>query len=290
MYIHFTTFLDIRRCLPTVCIFFVFIMAPFAAANDWSRVTHPSKTSPEVIGGPAAGCVGGAATLPSEGIGYQTMRLSRHRVYGHPSLIHFIRTLGMNMENQHLGVILVGDLGQPRGGPTASLHRSHQNGLDVDLWYWLPEKAKKQRLNQDEVENLSAPSMLTRNHLAVDPARWTAAQVEMLRLAAAPDEVDRIFVHPVIKKTLCDQEEDRDWLRKIRPWWNHDDHLHVRLRCPPQNESCISQKSLPPGDGCDADLEWWLDAVAKPPAKTTPKPKPPTPVLPSACDAVIEAP
>ncbi|CAK0773673.1 Penicillin-insensitive murein endopeptidase [Gammaproteobacteria bacterium] len=262
--------------------------APLALANDWGNVTQPSHARPEVIGGPAAGCLNGAVNMPPEGHGYQLMRLSRHRTYGHPSLVHFLRTLGEALEDQHLGVMLVGDLGQPRGGPTASLHRSHQNGLDVDIWYWLPEVAKKRRLNPDEVENLSAPSMV-KDRRVIDHTRWTPAHVEMLRLAVAPDEVERIFVHPVIKKTLCEQETDRDWLHKVRPWWGHDDHLHVRLRCPPDDDLCASQKPLPPGDGCGADLEWWLEAVAAAPTTTHP-PRPPAPVLPAACAAVLRAP
>ncbi|CAK0750657.1 Penicillin-insensitive murein endopeptidase [Gammaproteobacteria bacterium] len=263
--------------------------ATLAVAGGWDHVTHPSRTPPEVIGGPAAGCVSGAATLPSEGHGYQAMRLSRHRLYGHPSLIHFVRTLGEALEARRLGVMLVGDLGQPRGGPTASLHRSHQNGLDVDIWYWLPEAAKERRLDQDEVETLSAPSMLTKNRHALDPTRWTPVQVEMLRLAATHEEVDRIFVHPVIKKTLCDQEQVQDWTHKVRPWWGHEDHMHVRLRCPPGDELCVSQKPIPPGDGCGADLDWWLEAVAAAPTVVHP-PHPPAPILPAACEAVLRAP
>lgn len=257
----------------------------------WEHIIRPSAGRPEVIGGPAAGCVAGAETLAVAGVGFQVMRLSRQRIYGHPSLINYLRNLGKTLDSEGIGVMLVGDLGQPRGGPTASLHRSHQNGLDVDIWFWLPEIAQKRRLTPNEIEHLSAPSVLAANHRKLNYSQWGFKQEQLLRLAAAPAEVERIFVHPMVKKELCDQEpaEDRAWLRKIRPWWNHDDHLHVRLRCPAEDSHCSSQKPLPPGEGCDADLAWWLAAVATP-APKRPAPPPPNPVLPPACDAVLSAP
>jgi len=279
------------RLLKTGVLFAVLplLTTPPAVAGDWDRVTQPNHSPSEVIGGPAAGCLSGAVALSPEGHGYQVMRLSRHRTFGHPSLIHFLRTLGNALEDQDLGVMLVGDLGQPRGGPTASLHRSHQNGLDVDIWYWLPEVARERHLNHDEVETLSAPSMLTKDRHSVDPALWTPIQVAMLRLVAASSEVERVFVHPLIKKSLCEEETNRAWLHKVRPWWGHDDHLHARLYCPPNDDRCVPQKSLPPGDGCGSDLDWWLEAIAAAPATVHP-PRPPTPVLPTACEAVLRAP
>ena len=265
------------------------LTASLAALDSWSRVTTPSHGIPEVIGSPAAGCIGGAAMLPPEGRGYQVMRLSRHRNYGHPTLIHFIQTLGATLEDNHIGVMLVGDLGQPRGGPTASLHRSHQNGLDVDIWYWLPREAQERRFDANEVETLPAPSVLAPDGQSLDPTRWTAAQIAMVQSAASTEEVDRIFVNPIIKKSLCDQPQTRSWLHKVRPWWKHDDHMHVRLRCPPGNDQCVSQKPVPPGDGCGTELDWWLQAVG-PHAPHPVAPPPPAPiVLPVACGAILRA-
>jgi penicillin-insensitive murein endopeptidase len=258
-----------------------------AAASDWDSTTHPTHGPAEVIGGPAAGCISGAVALPPQGRGYQAMKLSRHRTHGHPTLVHFVLTLGEALEARRLGVMLVGDLSQPRGGPTPSLHRSHQNGLDVDIWYWLPEEARERHLGRSEVEGWIAPSMLTADHQSLDPAQWTPLQVEMLRLAAAHDAVDRIFVHPLIKKALCDQEQGQEWLHKLRPWWGHDDHMHVRLRCPPGDDRCVPQQPVPPGDGCGEDLDWWLEAIAEPPTST---PRPIAPALPVACRAVLRAP
>jgi penicillin-insensitive murein endopeptidase len=99
-------------------------------------------------------------------------------------------------------------------------------------------------------------------------------------------EVDRIFVHPSIKQQLCKYQVKRDWLRKIRPWWKHDDHFHVRLKCPAQNIYCQDQEPLPAGDGCDASLAWWFSAEAKAPAIKKIEPEKPT-VLPILCQQIL---
>jgi penicillin-insensitive murein endopeptidase len=54
----------------------------------------------------------------------------------------------------------------------------------------------------------------------------------------------------------------REWLRKVRPWWGHDDHFHVRLSCPPDSPECTPQPALPAGDGCEA-LAWWFNPRAQ---------------------------
>ena len=49
-------------------------------------------------------------------------------------------------------------------------------------------------------------------------------------------------MHPAVKKALCETAgADRAWLQKIRPWYKHDDHFHIRLNCPPGSPSCVAQ-------------------------------------------------
>ncbi len=256
-------------------------------ADSWSAVRQPTHSAPEVIGGPAAGCLQGAQSLPPSGIGYQLMKLARNRFHGHPSLIHYLQTLSKALQSHGVGTLLIGDLSQPRGGPTPSMHRSHQNGLDVDIWFWL--LPRERRLTSEEVESLTAPSMLTTDRQGLDPSRWSEAQVTLLRLAAAPEEIERIFVSPFIKRALCDQESDRRWLHKIRPWWGHDDHLHARLRCPAGDNLCQSQEPISPGDGCD-EVDDWIITLNRPSSTSPSKPpRPPTPP-PAVCQAVLHAP
>jgi penicillin-insensitive murein endopeptidase len=261
------------------------------AAKAWSKVTKPVITdgAAQSIGTYNAGCLRGAVALPQDGTGYQTMRLSRGRVYGHPDLIHFIEKLGQTSAAEGWGVLLIGDLGQPRGGPTLTGHRSHQTGLDVDIWYLLSQEAAARSLSLDERETWGAPSVLAVKSDAVDASRWSLANEKILEAAARMPEVERIFVNAGVKRQLCASSATRDWLRKIRPWWGHDDHFHVRLKCPAGNSQCQGQEPIPAGDGCDASLDWWFSAEAREQLASGKARKPAAaPALPKQCQVVLK--
>jgi penicillin-insensitive murein DD-endopeptidase len=259
-----------------------------AQANDdpaWSKVLKPTTgVIVESIGRYTSGCLRGGVTLPQNGKGYQVMRLSRKRFFGHPDLINFIESLGHFTYNQKLGSLLIGDLGMARGGPTLSGHRSHQTGLDVDIWYLLAKEAEKRTLSSSERENWSANSVLTASSNGVNPVQWSTANEQILEAAARSPEVDRIFVNAYVKQVLCNRKNNRDWLQKIRPWYAHADHFHVRLKCPAGNLNCEKQEPVPLGDGCGADLAWWFSAEARMPSKKPPPKKIP---LPRECAVVL---
>lgn len=255
-------------------------------AKRWSKISQPTIGAAQSIGTYNAGCLSGADTLPPEGMGYQVMRLSRNRYYGHPNLTQFIKNLGQAAYTQKLGTLLIGDLGQPRGAPMVSGHRSHQTGLDVDIWFLLSPEANSRTLSNTEREKWSAPSVLLGHSDEIDLRHWSIANEQILELASRMPEVDRIFVNPSVKRHLCNQPGNHDWLRKIRPWWRHDDHLHVRLKCPEDSKECQSQDPLPQGDGCDAKLAWWFSAEAKKPASAPSEPV--EPMLPLSCEAVYQ--
>ena len=261
-----------------------------SSAKDWAKAGAPnhSANGSQSIGAYTNGCLSGAAGLPLNGIGYQVMRLSRNRYYGHPNLIQFIQNLGQIADSQKLGSLLIGDLGQARGGPTLSGHKSHQTGLDVDIWFLLSDIAKQRLLTTEERETWNADSMVDLNTDVINPKFWTPAHQQILKNAALQPEVERIFVNPSIKQELCRQKTTADaWLHKIRPWWKHDDHFHVRLKCPANNPWCEKQEPLPAGDGCDASLAWWFSADAKKPG---PKVQPPAPPqqLPELCEQILK--
>lgn len=270
-----------------VFLLFFYCSAMAAGVNPWAEVEKPAVgTNAASIGTYTSGCVSGAEALPINGTGYQVMRLSRKRYYGHPNLVRFIEDLGREAANRKLGTLLIGDLGQPRGGPTLSGHRSHQTGLDVDIWFLLAPQADSRILAFNEREKWGAPSVLLDHSDSIDSRQWSNANERILELAARMPEVDRIFVNPSIKRQLCGSAKSREWLQKIRPWWKHDDHFHVRLKCPSGSPDCRSQDPLPRGDGCDASLAWWFSAEAKAPAKKGPPPRPPE--LPMLCQRVLK--
>ncbi len=261
-----------------------------AWAIDWGSFPAPTLASPEVIGSYNLGCLAGGVALPIDGPGYQVMRLSRNRYYGHPDLIRFIENLAAGLAAEGHPGLLIGDLAQARGGPMRSGHASHQVGLDVDIWF-VP--APSVPLAAAARESLSATSMVSGSgvDLSVNDA-WGPWQVEALRMAASSPEVDRIFVNPAIKRALCDGGNG-GWLRKIRPWWGHDAHFHVRLACPSDQPACVPQAPLPAGDGCDASLDWWFSAEAAEELAKRSKPVAPREMtlddMPAACTGVYYA-
>ncbi|HEY8035516.1 MAG TPA: penicillin-insensitive murein endopeptidase [Methylobacter sp.] len=259
-----------------------------SAASNWATIKQTTQIgdNAQSIGSYTAGCLSGAVSLPPNGIGYQLMRPTRGRSYGHPDLIRFIENVAKTANLQHWGVLLIGDLGQPRGGPTPSGHRSHQTGLDVDIWYLLSQQAAIRSLEFNERETWSSPSVLAAQSDAIDDSQWSIAHERILETAARRPEVDRIFVNPSVKRLLCTRKSAHDWLRKIRPWWGHDDHFHVRLKCPLNNKNCTGQEPLPESDGCDASLAWWFSEEAKTPKPAAKKPEPL--VLPALCDVVLK--
>ena len=106
---------------------------------------------------------------------------------------------------------------------------------------------------------MSAVNMVRQDGLDVDRSVWTPGQLAIIRAAARDPVVERIFVNAAIKKALCrDATGDRSWLNKVRPYYGHNYHFHVRIACPDGGEACQEQDPVPPGDGCDASLNWWF--------------------------------
>ncbi|MFD2179565.1 penicillin-insensitive murein endopeptidase [Veronia pacifica] len=256
----------------------------FVHANPWQAVKSPSLGKTFTVGGYANGCLFGGQALPLSGVGYQVIRPSRVRYYGHSDLIAFITDLGKGMHRSGSEDFLVADLAMPRGGHFSSGHRSHQTGLDADIWF----SFASQRLSSSERESPQALSLVDLKQFKVDTSRWEQSHFNLLRLAASDSRTARIFVHPAIKKQLCAEEEgDREWLRKVRPWFGHHYHMHVRLKCPSGDKYCISQSPPPIGDGCgDELLSWWPkpdDYVIKPKGK-----RPKKIGKPQLCQSLIE--
>jgi penicillin-insensitive murein endopeptidase len=260
-----------------------------AAKRLFGLATTPAPGIARPIGGYARGCVAGAVQMPADGSGWQVMRPDRNRAWGTPGLIALLERLadGMPAINGWPG-LLIGDIGQPRGGPMVTGHESHQIGLDADIWL-RPMPAR--RLTVVERGELSSLNVVAADGLAVDPSAWTPQHRQLLEAAAREPQIERMFVNPAIKRELCREAgRDRDWLGKIRPWWGHNYHFHMRLACPADDPACQRQAAVPAGDGCGHELDWWFTEEG-----LHPKPgKPRRPLLlsdlPGACAAVIAAP
>lgn len=281
----------------------VALALPLAAGEPASALFAargtPAPGAAEPIGSYARGCIRGAVELPETGPAWQAMRLSRGRNWGHPETIAFVGRLSAEAVRLGWKGLLIGDIGQPRGGPTPSEHRSHQMGLDVDIWL---RPAERLDYAPETRERLAFVSVRSADQRSVN-ANWTPAHMALLKAAAQDPAVDRVFITAPAKIAMCrDAGADRAWLQKIRPIAGHHEHFHVRLKCPPGARLCQTQTPTVAelskgGDGCDETLDWWVTDYLTPPKTPV---KPGTPVkprphprdytlaeLPRACTAVL---
>jgi penicillin-insensitive murein endopeptidase len=273
----------------------VFSGAAASAANPWEEIKGPSQQTSASIGQYTNGCLSGAQQMPLRGEGFQLMRTARDRHYGNPALIGFLKDFSTQVAEQGLGQLQIGDLSMARGGPFSYGHRSHQVGLDADILYSQDPRALTRPLTAWERNNISAVPLADAKEHQLVKANWDLRAPRILRLASEDPRVERIFVHPTIKRELCTSAgSDNEWLRKIRPWWGHNYHFHVRLACPAGEKNCVPQQPVL-NEPCGEDLDWWfsdefyaqLRGTAAPQKKPEPKPKPP---MPQQCAQVLHAP
>lgn len=128
-----------------------------------------------------------------------------YRLYGHERTIRALVSIlaAYRKDHPHAPKVVIGDISFRHGGPMDE-HLSHQNGLDVDLYY--------PRLDR----HLSAPR--------------TTSQIDR-RLAQ--DLVDR-FVAAGAKFVFVGYSSGlRGPIGVVEPYANHENHMHVRFRVPP---------------------------------------------------------
>ena len=251
-----------------------------------------SSQAPAPYGGYAKGCLAGGVQLPQKGRTWLEMRVARNRNWGHPELVSFIKRLSRKAAKlRGSNGLYISDMSQPRGGPMLSGHRSHQIGLDADIWL-MP--ATNMGLSVRQRANLSAISYRRAKGAFVN-SKWGPIQHAIVKAAARDKAVARIFIFPGAKVQMCkDAKGDRSWLRKIRPWWGHHYHFHVRLKCPKGARGCVNQAPPPPGDGCAAAQKWVDDILNPPPPDPNAQPRKPRREyvmsdLPNQCQAVLDS-
>ncbi len=263
------------------------------AKELFGAMDRPADLTARSIGFYSRGCLSGGVAMPVNGPYWQAMRLSRNRNWGHPELIGMLQWLAREAATKDgWPGLLVGDLSQARGGPMLTGHASHQIGLDADIWLTpMPNRT----LTAREREKMSAVAVVKTGPHEVYPNIWTDAHFRLIKRAASHRAVQRILVAPGIKKKLCETERgDKRWLHKIRPYWGHNYHMHIRIKCPAGSSGCKAQKPPPRDHGCGAHLAWWYsdEPYAKPGKPTKPvKKKPPITLsgLPASCRNVLLA-
>ncbi len=260
-------------------------LAVFGVAAWALLLTLPAQAQ-RIVSGPGGGCIAGAVELPSSGPGYETIRASRSHYWGYPSTIAALQTLAVNAQAAGIPTLYMNDISKHYGGPFPGIHASHQTGLDADVWL---DTQPKRRMSAAERDAVEVVSLVRADGRDINPAIWSPQHATLIRLATQLPGVDRVLVNAAIKQQLCRTTTgDRFWLAKVRPWYGHAAHMHIHFRCPATQPECTDQAPAPPGDSCDATLQWWFDRLDQPsPPVTTAAPRPPPPRLPAACTAIL---
>ncbi len=190
--------------------------------------------------------------LADEGEGFMKLFRSRDRSWGSTLLVDYIETVALSLETRYpeLDRLQVGDLSQREGGKISG-HASHQNGLDFDGAFLRTNNIEQEVEDERGFDEsfvidgkLSDNFDIERNWFLIKSFIHTAS-------------VGRIFVDQVIKQALCDYaqelgefEAEGETLRRLRHWPYHDDHFHLRLKCPADATECIAQDDPAEGSGC----------------------------------------
>ncbi len=233
-----------------------------------------------IYGSTALGCIAGSVEVrESPDLKFQVW--GRGRNFAHPIMAQYLNDLRTKIKAQGLPPLVVGDIALKYGGPYGpkSNHASHNTGLDVDLPFFFAPRGQSVAHHPD-VYIVKGQKVLP---------TFTPEITRLIISAASDPRVDRVFVAPMIKQRMCqlyEAQPHNGFLHKLRPWFGHQAHMHVRLKCPSDSPQCLSQSPIPEGTGCGYEVQsWFMPPPPKSPSKLTqsqakPKPKP---ELPEQC-------
>lgn len=248
------------------------------------QFTPYQGSSARIYGSTSAGCIEGTQELNDAFEDFQIQRWAPNRNYAHPLMMQYLADLRHRTKDLGLPPLLIGDLSRYLGGSYGprSNHASHNTGIDVDLPFdfALPRKTESELNSPKDVYIVKGSK--------VQPS-FTKSIELYIKSAASDPRVDRIFVAPMIKKRMCNvyqDEANNGFLQKLRPWFGHQAHMHVRLKCPFDSPDCISQAPIPQGNGCGYELESWF--LPPPPNTNKAKAKKKERVLPQKCAILLK--
>ena len=167
------------------------------------------------IGSPSAGRLQDGVSLPAAGDHFFTwdpvLRRSPNRAWrrwGTDRLVRLVLRVAREYRAANPGAprMAVGDLSRPRGGDFGPRfgyigHASHQNGLDVDVYYPRADHRERAPRYASEIDRGLSQDLVDRFHRAGAEA-----------IFVGPDT--RLSGQPGVVAVLA----------------NHDNHLHVRIR------------------------------------------------------------
>jgi LysM repeat protein len=195
------------------------------------------------IGKPWSGHLRRATRMP-KGKGYLIRR--PYRAFGTAHLVGHLRDAIVAVREDHprLHTLAIGDL-SAQGGGSITEHRSHQSGRDVDVGFFYK---RKPAAYPNEFVVATAANL--------DRAATWDLLVAFARTADEPDGVQAIFLDYDVQGLLYDWAAERGvdeaYLGRlfqypdgkgggtglVRHEPHHDDHFHVRFKCPAGDTAC----------------------------------------------------
>lgn len=242
---------------------------PFSDVNQKVDLNNPAVTMDltpqrsirdQVVGSPQKGSLESPTNLfnlqlrKGSNSPFKIISPSRQAFFGSAELVSFVDFLAQSMRLMIPdSTLLIGNMSTSKGGRLGT-HLSHQNGMDVDIGYIHPPQVKVAQFI-----DVVSPKDIGKNLLLKE-------QLYLFNLAVHSNEesrVDRIFVHPTIKKALCATARSMgaldagnenvyavETLRRLIPDVNHANHFHLRVKCTKENPRCIQMAEPAKGHGC----------------------------------------
>lgn len=207
-----------------------------------------AKPADQVIGLPQRGSMQNSTSLKGILNGdlsrIDFVHPTREVFYGSQEMMGILQALaGKSKEMPRKGKLWVGDISRQKGGYVGN-HKSHQNGLDVDVAY------PTMRVPTGGFINIVKSGTVI-SDFQIQEA-W-----DLFKTTWDSGSTDRIFVGSVVKRAFCkyakvQKEYDSygELLRRLRPTPGHDNHFHLRIKCTPNQPRCRMIGPPPSGTGC----------------------------------------
>lgn len=211
------------------------------------------------VGMPSSGVQTGALELPRAGKGFVRYRPQGKHHWGRPRLVRALTRIAAEIDDELPGsVLVVGDLGAESGGKIPG-HASHRSGRDVDLLFYAlsPGGAPRQSPGFIRYEG---------DGLAIEPGSGDYLRLDVERewllvkkLVLAPElGVQFLFISKPVEAALMDyarargeplELQDHAQTMMLQPGDSlpHDDHLHLRIACSPDEAQA----------GCSGGGPYW---------------------------------
>jgi murein endopeptidase len=202
-------------------------------APNGRRYTARWDSISESYGPPNAGGIRNAVPMPKTGTGF---RCTGRNPWGTDETVTFLQLAAYIVHVSHPGGpdVLIGDISAEEGGRLRP-HKSHQSGRDADVGLYAASGKTLRSFSSlsprelDAVRTWTFFEVLLRTgavrYLFIDRRLHAALESEAASRGLTDEALDKLF-----------ESRGGDIIKHVP---GHDDHLHVRFRCPLDDVECV---------------------------------------------------